>query len=91
MSFPVGFPTIVSGQITMTGAAIQLPANNSSVVVLTNSAASAHSIFIGPSGVTETTGLEIPKGASVPLPISNTAALFAIGTADDVLSFAALL
>jgi hypothetical protein len=91
MNLPVGFPTIVSGQVTMTGSAIQLPANNSSVVVLSNSAASGHSVYVGPAGVTAATGLEIPKGASVPIPISNTAALYAIGTSGDILSYAVLL
>lgn len=88
---PYGFSNIANGQVTMTGEAVQLPNNPATKVTLNGLKANAHPIYVGGAGVTAETGLEIEAGGyPVEVDVANTAMLYAIGTASDVLSFVAL-
>jgi len=80
---------VAAGQVVMTGAAVALPALVATQgVVLSAPTANAHPLALGPSGVSATTGLVLGAGQMTPLlPVSNSADLFAIGTAPDVVSF----
>jgi hypothetical protein len=82
--------TIVAFQLTMTGSAQQLPSNlltkggtliaksgNSAVIAIGNS-----------SAVTTSTGALLGAGETVPISgITNTDAIYVIGTSSDVISF----
>jgi hypothetical protein len=90
VSLPYGFSNLATGQVIMTGSAVQLPANNASMVTLSGLKGNAHPIYVGPVGVTAATGLEVEPGVPVELDVANTNMLYAIGTGGDVLSFCAL-
>jgi hypothetical protein len=74
----------------MTGSALQMPAAPASVIVLKALKANAAAIYVGPSGVTLSTGLQINPGDSASLPLASLELLYAIGTDDDILSWAAM-
>jgi hypothetical protein len=80
---------VTAGQVTMTGAAVQLPSHGATQgVMLRAPAANTHPLEIGPAGVATTTGLILDPASSTPLlPVSNSNALYAIGTGPDVISF----
>lgn len=73
---------ILSGQQAVTNSAAAL-ASNALVHGICVAAASgnAASIFIGPSGVTTSTGLELPAKASTCLAVSNSNAIFVVDAA----------
>lgn len=52
----------------------------SSAVVISNLTASAGSVFLGGSGVTATTGVEVKAGTSLVLPDANAGPIFAVAT-----------
>lgn len=84
---------VPSGQVTMTGSIVTLPANTAAEgVVLTSPASNAHPIAVGGPLVTAGTGMILSPGqAPTPvLPVANANVFSAIGTAGDVLSFLVL-
>lgn len=86
---PTGFSNLNTAQATMTGSAVQLADFPASEVVLTAHESNVGAIYIGPSGVLESSGLELAPGASVTLHIAHTGMLHAIGTNGDVLTYLA--
>jgi hypothetical protein len=71
---------IVTGQkaVTTSVAALATTATYKNGIKLTNLSTSASSIFYGPSGVSATTGDELPVGQSVVLPLADPALIFVI-------------
>lgn len=95
---------VYSGQITQTGAAIALTSalaatqksRRARQVVFSIGATATAAQFVGPSGVTTGNGLRVAGAAATnPQPVSlfdvDLSAIFTIGTAADVLTFAALM
>lgn len=83
-------PSVASGQVTMTGAAVPLPSHVPVVgVVLSAPASNVQPVSIGNPGVTAGTGLILSPGqAPTPvLPVANSDVLSVIGTSSDVVSF----
>lgn len=76
-----GNGTVFSGQQAVTTSSVALPTNSSKGVCVRSSINSTVTIYIGPSGVTTSTGHELNPGDSVCIPVSNTNLLFAISTA----------
>lgn len=79
----------LTGQVTVGTSAVQLPSNalTEGVIVRALSTNSV-SIYIGPSGVTTSTGHELLPGESTSVAVSNTNAIYAIsGTASQGLCF----
>jgi hypothetical protein len=73
----------------MTGSAVQITDALASEVILTALKANLDPLYVGPSGVTDTTGLEIAPGSSITLHVGHVGMLWAIGNSGDKLSFAA--
>lgn len=80
--------TVYNGQVTMDGSADQLPNHSlTQAVVVQALSTNGHSLFVGGTGVTTSTGIELTPGSAVTLPVSNTDLLWAVGTASDVITF----
>lgn len=82
-----------SGQIAMTGAALQLTAIPKSVVsvVLKNNKANTGAVYLGDSGtVSATTGYELSPGESVGMDLLNPGRIWALGTNLERLSWATI-
>jgi hypothetical protein len=86
---PHGFSNLNSSQATMTGEAVQLPTFPASEITLTALKGNMDPLYVGSSGVTESSGLEIAPGNSLTLHVASTAMVWAIGASGDKLSFAA--
>jgi hypothetical protein len=71
--------TILSGQQSVTNSAVALATNTlAHGICVTAFSTNAASIFLGPTGTTTTTGLELPAGASTCLAVSNSNAVFVV-------------
>ena len=85
--------TVVTGQQTITTSAVQLNSGTSVTVKhkLLVKALSTNSgiTYVGPSGVSATTGYALQAGDSVELDVDNVNKLYAIGTASDKLTWMA--
>ena len=88
---PGNLPTaIYADQVTLgaTGTALgSQPLLNG--VTLTALSTNTSSVFVGPSGVTSGTGLELKPGVSVTLSVSNLDLVYAVGTAGEKVSYLA--
>lgn len=80
---------VVSGQVSSGATATQLAAHalTSGLVVLSCPTANTAPVYVGPTGVTTTTGLPINPGQAVPFIVSNTNALFVISAAAQTVGF----
>ena len=78
---------LLTAQQSVTASAVALNSGTATAftngIVITNSASSAASVFIGIVGVTISTGLEIPSGSSVVLPIQDVSSLYVIAVASS--------
>lgn len=73
--------SLVAGQQAVTGTATALSGNALAQGVTVEAlSANTISVFVGPSGVTTSTGLELPPGSAVTLPVSNTNLVFVIAS-----------
>lgn len=81
-SFSAAVPsTIISGQQTLTTSAAALPSNTlQNGATLLALPTNTGTVYFGPSGVTISTGTPLTAGQSVSLAISNTSAIYIIGT-----------
>lgn len=75
--------SFATGQLAVTAVAQALGSATSykNGVVLTNMSSSSTSVFVGPSGVTTTTGFELQVGSSIILPIQDISTIYAIASA----------
>jgi hypothetical protein len=73
--------TISAGQQTLTASAAALPSQAlTNGVVLTALATNNGTVYVGPSGVTSSTGYPLNAGQSVAYAVTNQSAIFIIGT-----------
>lgn len=88
------FPVLASGQQAVTTGAAALPATAPAPpagaisgqglrVTLGCTKASTASLFYGPSGVTPTTGKEVPAGTSDTLFVNDTSQIFVVAVANS--------
>lgn len=87
--------TIVTGQYKVTASAAAIASSTALVngVVIKAKATNTGSVWIGSSGVTNTddgtgAGYKLLPGEAISFAVSDVHALFAIGTANDVIYFA---
>lgn len=81
---------VYHAQVTMTGSAIQLAPNTlSQGITIEALSTNSLSVYVGASGVTTSTGIEIPAGAAMSFPASNSNLLYVIGTTSDKISWIA--
>lgn len=77
----VGNPTVFSNQLAVTGTAQALssstPIKNICVKAL---AANAINVYVGPSGVTDSTGMELAANQAICMPTNNVANLYVIAS-----------
>ena len=76
--YPTGIGTVVSGQQAVTASAVVLPTNSCKTVTVKALIGNGVNIFIGPSGVSITTGLELAPGDFMTLPLTNSNLLYTI-------------
>ena len=89
---PLGYSNFTPGQVAVTSAAAQLPANKASEVVLSAPSTNTAPVFIGnSSGVTDSTGLSLSPGASITLKVANSNMLWVIAAAAQTLTYAVLV
>lgn len=78
--------TIYSNQYTVTASAASVGSQAlSNGVVITAKSSNTGVTYIGPSGVTTGTGYALSSGQSISYAVTNLSAIFAIGTASDIL------
>ncbi len=77
---PNGNPaTVYTAQQTATSSAVALTAQALvNGVVVTNDPASTVNVFVGPSGVTSSTGYKLTPGQSISFGVTNASAVFII-------------
>lgn len=75
---PPGAAAILSGQQAVTASAVALASNSCRKVIVKALQGNQFAIFIGPSGVSTSTGYELGPGESVTLELSNTNLVFVI-------------
>ena len=76
----IGFGTFNAGQQAVTGTAANLGTNTARAVCVTALAANTIPVYLGPSGVTTSSGLELAPGAGTCQPVNNTNLLYVIAT-----------
>lgn len=80
LPFASGNGSLLSGQGSVTGTAAALPANACKKVTLKANTANTITIYIGPTGVTTSTGLALDPGESVVIEVSNTNLIFTVAS-----------
>jgi hypothetical protein len=78
---------IIANSQTVTTSAAALPSNAlTNGVVLTAGSANAGTVYVGPAGVTTSTGYPLVAGQSISYAVSNTSAIYVLGvnTTDTV-------
>lgn len=72
---------IISNQQAVTASSVVLPTNAlTQGFVLTALSTNLISVYWGPSGVTTSTGVELPPGSSVFIPVSNTNVIYVVAS-----------
>ena len=81
--------TIYSGQQTLTTSAAALPSHAlANGVVITAETTNTGTVYVGPSGVTTSTGYPLVAGQSISYAINNLSSIYIIGTnGTDVVAF----
>lgn len=73
--------TVVAGQKAVTGTAAALPSGALvNGVIVTGLSTNTISVFIGPAGVTTSTGAEIQSGAALSAAVSNLDGLYVVAS-----------
>jgi hypothetical protein len=75
-----GNRTLFSGQQAVTGTAVALTANAAAQVCVKAEIANTINVYIGPSGVTTSTGDELGPGEARCLPVVNTNLIFVVAS-----------
>jgi hypothetical protein len=75
-----GNSTVFSGQQAVTASAVALASNAAKGVCIRAIISSVVPVYIGPSGVTTSTGTQLNPGESLCLPVTNTNLLYVIAT-----------
>ncbi len=78
---PTGNDAVLSGQQAVTNAAVALATNGSKNICVKSLAGNMANVYIGPTGITTATGMELAPGDAYCGPVSNTNLLFVIAAA----------
>jgi hypothetical protein len=76
----LGNGTLYSGQQAVTGTAAALATNSTKQACFKALVANAINIYLGPSGVTTSTGIELAPDEAVCLPVSNTNLVYVVAS-----------
>jgi hypothetical protein len=77
---PSGFGTLIGFQQAVTASAVALATNSSHTFCVQALPANTINIYVGPSGVTTSTGLPLAPGATACWPLSNTNLVYVIAS-----------
>jgi hypothetical protein len=77
----IGNGAVLSNQQAVTNAAVALATNTSRNICVKALAANTANVYIGPTGITTATGMELAAGDAYCGPVSNTNLIFVIATA----------
>lgn len=77
---PGGFASVLGGQQTVTASAVVLPTNSTHGVCVKALSTNTIDVFVGPAGVTTSTGFPLSAGDSACYQLSNTNLLFVIAS-----------
>jgi hypothetical protein len=75
-----GSSTFLSGQQAVTGSAVALATNSSKTVCVKASIGNTINVYIGPTGITTSTGFELAPGQGTCQPLSNTNLVFVVAS-----------
>lgn len=75
-----GNTAVLSGQQAVTGSAVVLATNAAKTVCIHALAANTINVYLGPTGITTSTGMELPPGTTYCAPASNTNLFFVIAS-----------
>jgi hypothetical protein len=77
----IGNAAVLSGQQAVTAAAVALATNASKNACVKALIGNSLNVYVGPTGVTTATGMELAPGDSVCLPVGNTNLLYVVSSA----------
>ncbi len=85
---PLSLPTApLAGQVSVTTSAAAFPSVVLTVGALITNTSTSATLYLGPSGVTTTTGMPVAPGATVSVALSNLNTLYAIGSSALTLGY----
>lgn len=76
----IGNGTVLSGQQAVTGSAVALASNATKSVCVKANLANTINVYVGPSGVSTSTGLELPPGGGACILVTNTNLLYVVAS-----------
>jgi len=76
----VGDGAVLSNQQGVTGSAVALASHNAKTACVKALIGNTINVYVGPSGVTDSTGMELAPGQAVCLPVTNTNLLYVIAS-----------
>ena len=76
----IGDGTVLSGQQAVTGSAAALATNTAKTACVKALIGNTINVYVGPSGITTSTGMELAPGEIVCLPVTNTNLLYVIAS-----------
>jgi len=76
----IGNGTVLSGQQAVTGSAVALATNTARAACVKALVSNSINVFVGPTGITTSTGYLLAPGESVCFPVTNTNLLFVIAS-----------
>lgn len=79
-TYPIGLGTLTTGQQAVTGSAVALPSNSAANVCVKALIANTINVYAGPTGVTTSTGWELPPGQGQCWSLSNSNLVFVIAS-----------
>lgn len=74
------FTTITSGQQAVTATAVALPSKSAHNVCVKGLVGNQINVYVGPSTVTTSNGMELAPGDTVCLPLANPSAVYVIAS-----------
>ena len=77
---PSGTGTLITGQQAVTATAVALASHASNTVCVKAFQANTINVYVGPSGTTTTTGLELAPGAGYCSPLNNSNLIFVVAS-----------
>lgn len=78
--YSVGLGTLNTGQVAVTGTAAALPSSTAASVCVKALIGNTINVYAGPSGITTSTGYELPPGQGICWNLSNASSVFVVAS-----------
>ena len=76
----IGNTAVLSGQQSVTGSAVALGTNTSKSICVKAALGNTINVYVGPTGITTSTGFELTPGQGACLPVTNTNLVYVIAS-----------